>query len=638
MSGEFLQVNRSLADLLCYHPDELLGTNLHRLGHPEDVPNSETLVEQLLNGQSAERQVERRFVTKTGGVVWALLMLSQVRCPGDPSFHLLIQLQDITRRRQCEEELHWKTAFFEAQVNSTLDGVLVVDGKGEKILQNQRLIDMFKIPRPVLDEKDHKSLLQHVTCMMKDPERFLERVLYLYAHPDETGRDQRELTDGTLLDQYSSPVAGKNGKHYGRIWIFRDITERRRIEDALRLLSSAVEQSPVSVVITDPLGRIAYVNRKFTQWTGYSFEEVLGENPRILKSGHTSPEDYQSMWRTITQGAEWRGEFRNRKKNGELYWESAAITPIKDGTGRITHFIGIMEDTTERKIMDSQLQQAQKLEAIGQLAAGITHEINTPMQYVGDNARFLQKSWPAVDQILGLCLKLRDESLAGPVAPDTIAELLQCTEETDITYLLRETPRAIGGSLEGVQRVSKIVRAMKEFSHPGSKEKCAIDINHAIETTVAVARNEWKYVADVQTCFDDTLPPVPCLAGEFNQVILNLLINAAHAIGDVVGDGSARKGSIKITTKCAGDWAEVRIQDTGAGVPREIRGRIFEPFFTTKEVGKGTGQGLALAHAVIVKKHDGQMWFDSEEGKGSTFFLRLPLKRPATGPRPSQRR
>jgi signal transduction histidine kinase len=175
---------------------------------------------------------------------------------------------------------------------------------------------------------------------------------------------------------------------------------------------------------------------------------------------------------------------------------------------------------------------------------------------------------------------------------------------------------------------------MKEFSHPGSEGKCAIDLNHAIETTIAVARNEWKYVADVRTCFAAHLPPVPCLAGEFNQVILNLLMNAAQTIGDVVKKGSA-KGTITITTKCEDDWVEVQIQDTGAGIPEGVRARIFEPFFTTKEIGKGTGQGLALAYAVIVKKHDGEIWFESEVGKGTTFFLRLPLTVPEPDRAPS---
>lgn len=296
--------------------------------------------------------------------------------------------------------------------------------------------------------------------------------------------------------------------------------------------------------------------------------------------------------------------------------------------GEDTGFLITGADITEHKILEGQLRQAQKLEAIGQLAAGIAHEINTPAQYVSDNARFMQETWPVIDAVLALCMQLREEASAGAIAPDTIARLLQCAEDADPAYVLREVPQAIAQMLEGVQRVSKIVRAMKEFSHPGSEGKCGIDINRAIETTVAVARNEWKYVADVHTCFEDTLPLVPCFAGEFNQVILNLLINAAHAIGERVGVNSAVKGTITISTRCEGDWMEMKIQDTGAGVPQNIRSRIFEPFFTTKEIGKGSGQGLALAHAVIVKKHGGQIWFESEVGKGTSFFVRLPLGRP----------
>jgi signal transduction histidine kinase len=199
-------------------------------------------------------------------------------------------------------------------------------------------------------------------------------------------------------------------------------------------------------------------------------------------------------------------------------------------------------------------------------------------------------------------------------------------QKADLDYLLAEIPRAVEQSLDGVQRVAKIVGAMKEFSHPGSEEKRAIDINHAIQSTITVARNEWKYVAEVETNLDPTLPPVPCFAGGINQVILNLLINAAHAIRQVVGDGSQGKGKILITTKQDREWAEVSLHDTGSGIPEAIRARVFEPFFTTKPVGQGTGQGLALAHSIVVREHGGQIWFETEAGKGTRFFVRLPLR------------
>jgi signal transduction histidine kinase len=185
-------------------------------------------------------------------------------------------------------------------------------------------------------------------------------------------------------------------------------------------------------------------------------------------------------------------------------------------------------------------------------------------------------------------------------------------------------PRAIQQSLEGVQHVSRIVKAMKDFSHPGIDRKVAVDLNRAIETTLTVARNELKYVADTVTQLDPQLPPVPCLPGEINQVLLNLVINAAHAIADALPPGEQRRGRITVSTQCFEDMVELRVSDTGTGIPEDVRSRIFEPFFTTKPVGRGTGQGLSLAHAVVVNKHGGQIWFDTELGKGTTFIVRLP--------------
>jgi signal transduction histidine kinase len=280
--------------------------------------------------------------------------------------------------------------------------------------------------------------------------------------------------------------------------------------------------------------------------------------------------------------------------------------------------------------LEQQLRQAQKLEAIGQLAAGIAHEINTPTQYVGDNATFIKQSWSSISNVVRAAQGLYRESEAGAISAEATAGLGRCIQEADINYLVEEIPKAIDQSLEGVHRVAKIVRAMKDFSHPSSEEKTALDINRAIETTITVTRNEWKYVCEVETCLDPALPLVPCHAGEFNQVILNLLINAAHAISHVVGDGGNGKGKIHVATRQESDEVEISIQDTGCGIPAEIQSRVFEPFFTTKPVGQGTGQGLALAHTSIVRRHDGRLWFETTPGKGTTFFIRLPVSPVAT--------
>jgi signal transduction histidine kinase len=282
-------------------------------------------------------------------------------------------------------------------------------------------------------------------------------------------------------------------------------------------------------------------------------------------------------------------------------------------------------EVEERKRLEAQLVLAHKLEAIGQLAAGIAHEINSPMQYVGDNIRFLNEAFADIESLLQKYHNLLAANKAGLAPPDLIAEVDATATATSMGFLIEEIPNALQQSQEGVDRVTNIVRAMKEFSHPGTTEKTPTDLNHAIETTVTVARNEWKYVAEVVMDFDPTLPCVACLPGEFNQVILNLIVNSAHAIAEVVSHGSQQKGTITVTTRQQENWVEIRVHDTGAGIPENIRSRIFDPFFTTKPVGKGTGQGLSMAYSVIVAKHGGSIVCDSDVGKGTTFTIRLPL-------------
>jgi signal transduction histidine kinase len=278
----------------------------------------------------------------------------------------------------------------------------------------------------------------------------------------------------------------------------------------------------------------------------------------------------------------------------------------------------------ERGLIEVQLRHAQKLESVGQLAAGIAHEINTPMQYLGDNLRFLQES---TGTLLNLLRRLRKRAAEGGSPGDEEdfqAFAAGAIEAADPDFLAEEVPRSLAQSIEGAARVTGIVRALKEFSHPGSVQKTPFDLNRAIQTTLTVARNEWKYVARVNTELDPDLPLAPCVPGEINQALLNLVVNAAHAIGEKNGN-SGDLGTITIRTSHDDTSVFVSIEDTGVGIPDEIRGRIFDPFFTTKEVGKGTGQGLAIVHLVVVGKHAGRIEVDSHPGVGTAFRLQLPL-------------
>jgi PAS domain S-box-containing protein len=481
--------------------------------HADDASRVEQAVENLFSG-GGSFDAEFRFQRKDGGWIWLHnRAMGTYRQDGVALADGVIS--NVSERKRSESELRSKTAFFEAQANSTIDGILVVDADGRRVLKNRRFDEIFGIPPELLDGPEDGPLLRHVVQLTTDPESFLARVRHLYNHPGETSRDEIELTNGRVLDRYSSPVNGTGGRYYGRIWTFRDITERKRREDTLRQLSTAVEQSPVSVVITDSEGHICYANRKFTECTGYTLEEVRGKNPRFLNSGYAAREMYEALWTTIISGHEWRGEFRNRKKNGELYWEAAVISPIMDTNGAITHFVAVKEDITERRVLEGELRQAQKLEAIGQLAAGIAHEINTPIQFIADNLTFLEESWEGTFRLLEMyrsAVRDNGKGLSAQVA----AGLRQEEQSCDLEFIGEEAPRAIAQSLEGARRVAKIVRAMKEFSHADLADKSGADLNQGIMSTIAIARNEWKYVAEIITELDETLPPVRCYPGDVN--------------------------------------------------------------------------------------------------------------------------
>jgi PAS domain S-box-containing protein len=281
--------------------------------------------------------------------------------------------------------------------------------------------------------------------------------------------------------------------------------------------------------------------------------------------------------------------------------------PLRDENGVVIGIIGVGFDITERKLAEQRLAQSEHLESIGRLAAGVAHEINTPIQYLNDSVFFIRE---AMQELLAHNAKL---AAMLPVAPEV---------DEDIEDLKKDLPPALDRVVDGLGRIAEIVRSMKEFSHVDQREMSRVDLNRAISSTLIVARSEYKYVAEVETDFEE-LPKVTCHGGQINQVVLNLVVNAAHAIADKV-KGTPEKGLISVKTRAENGFAVVSISDTGGGIPEAIRKRIFEPFFTTKEVGKGTGQGLSIAHNVI-KAHGGKLEFVTELGKGTTFIVRLPL-------------
>jgi two-component system NtrC family sensor kinase len=378
-------------------------------------------------------------------------------------------------------------------------------------------------------------------------------------------------------------------------------------------LVAILDRDTDRAVYLNPAGRIMLGLDQHEDISQFSFKNCFS-------SGDGGDEFARHIKHAESQG-KWMGECRLADKNNKFIPVGLQLLAHRLDNGHVAWLSIIASDLTAAM----QLRQAQKMEAIGRLAAGVAHEINTPTQYVGDNTKFLKNSFQSVAKVLEAHRAVFNAARNGAVSGELISCVERVEAESDLNYLLEQIPCAIDETLEGVDRVTKIVRAMKEFSHPGTSEKSPANINKAIETTTTVARNEWRYVADLSLDLDPQLPLVPCLAGEFNQVILNLVVNAAHAIGEVTKKEPGAKGVITIRTRRDGGEIELRITDTGPGIPVHVRPRIFEPFFTTKPIGQGTGQGLAFVYGTIVKKHGGQVSFETEIGKGTTFVLRLPL-------------
>ena len=284
---------------------------------------------------------------------------------------------------------------------------------------------------------------------------------------------------------------------------------------------------------------------------------------------------------------------------------------------------GLMLDITEVRRRGLEVAASQKLESVGRLAAGVAHEINTPVQFVTDNVQFVRTSMMDIAPVVIAYRALQQAVQSQGDVIGAAQRAAQAEITADLDYILENAPAAIESSIEGLGRIATIVRSMKEFAHPDQAVKQPADLNQAIRSTLVVAHNEYKYVAQIDAQLGD-LPLVPCHLGEINQVILNLLVNASHAIADVVKD-TGNFGKLTVRSGVDGEHVEISISDTGMGIPEAVRAKIFDPFFTTKEVGKGTGQGLAIARSVIVNKHGGTLRFETECNKGTTFFIRLPI-------------
>ncbi|MEZ5065375.1 MAG: PAS domain S-box protein [bacterium] len=617
LDGHARHVNRPWEALLGCSAEELRDRPLIEWVHPEDVAMFRDALAQLAaEGGRLQRTVRVRRVDGE----YRSMDGTAIASPDRPVIYVFAR--DVTELREAEKRAHERQRIVDNVLEHIPHSVFWKDRDSVYLGCNANFARQAGLsdPQDIIGKTDYElGWAEQADLYRAGDRKVMEGGIDLLNFEEPQSR-----RDGTVVTLLTSKVPLRNdaGELLGILGIYADISDRKAAEARLHLLSAALEATSYPIVITDASGIISWVNPAFTVLTGYSREEVIGANPKVLKSGEHSPEFYRDLWATIRRGEIWRSEFVNRRKDGTLYTEEGTITPVRDEAGQISHFVAVKQDITEKKLLQSQLAQAQKLEAIGQLAAGIAHEVNTPTQFIGDNTNFLQTAFGDLIRCLERIEEIAGAGEGGDPIP-AAGEIRAALKEADVEYLQEEIPRAITQTLEGIDRVGTIVRAMKEFSHPAT-EKVATDLNHAIETTSIVARNEWKYVAELELDLDPSMPQVECVPGEINQAIVNMIVNAAHAIADAVGTSGA-KGRITVSTRSLPGEIEIQVRDTGTGMKPEVRDRVFDPFFTTKAVGRGTGQGLTITHDVVVRRHGGTIRVESELGQGTTFILRLPV-------------
>ena len=527
-----------------------------------------------------------------------------------------LQLQRIRR------ELTQRNQLFEVITENAADMIAVIDCAGNRLYNSpayQKVLgyssEELKVTSPV--EQIHPEDRQRV-LEASEKARLTgrgERLEYRIRHKDGTWR---------ILESVTTAIPNEEGQIERLVIVDRDITERERAEETKnrsdQLFRSIAENSADLIAVVDKTGHRIYNNPAYERLLGYTQEELK----HTISFQQIHPDDRPLVTRAAQQalktGVGQIVEYRMQRKDGTYVTLESHGSFIRDSRGEIEASVISARDISDRRMA----MQNEKLSAIGQLAAGIAHEINTPVQYVSDNIAFLSDIWNQLDAAMAFCLTPAHASITSDSRPSGAVTSVGPPEDWD--WLRQEVPKAISQSLEGIRRMSKILGAMRRFSHTGGGEREQVDLNEALDATLTIAQNQIKHIADVQTDYQPNLPRLECYADEMNQVFLNLIVNATHAIREASKKQARERGKLTIRTRQIDNDVQIEIQDNGTGIPLPVCARVFDPFFTTKQAGEGTGQGLTICHNIVVQKHHGNIWFDTELDRGTTFFIRIPIQ------------
>ncbi|EFI33646.1 multi-sensor signal transduction histidine kinase [Desulfonatronospira thiodismutans ASO3-1] len=612
---KIVRANKALSDRLNMDREEITGSHCYRVIDGTDSPPESC---PFFDSEKTGRSHGEAYKASLGGYFDISCTSVKGLQGGKARVNVL---RDITRRKEFEENLRRSEELYRRLAEDMPNLLCTFLPDSTLTYVNQAYCDFFQKNRhelvgqkwlDFLPREQRHAVREHLATIK--PENPFVSYEHAVHRPDGSVSWQKWHDRGIFENQELLYIQS----------IGEDITDRKlaseRLKENEKILKSVLESIHIAMIIMDlNTGKVLRTNEVAREYfyaddsAEADFEKKI--LPVILK-GKNSLSSFASSLPVFNR------EVKINDVSGRLV--PFLFYAFQSEFQGVESAVLIFYDISQRKNLEMQLAHSQKLEAVGELAAGIAHEINTPSQYVGDNTRFLQEAFTDLQQLLDLYLRLEKEVHAAG-NDELLQKIRQARDEMDLDFILSEIPRAIEQSLQGLDRVSTIVQAMKRFSHPGGEEERVLfDLNEALTNIITISRNEWKYTSEVKTDFAEDLPQVAVYPNDLNQAFLNLIVNAAQAIQEKE-QKSGGKGVIFISTRAVNGYAEVSIQDTGKGIPEYYQDRIFDQFFTTKPVGKGTGQGLAITYSIIVDRHGGQINLDSREGEGTTFTVRLPL-------------
>lgn len=623
LNSKFLKVNTSTIKKNGFaSSEEMIGKNDADLFGKNDADSFTNEEQEIIKTGKPVLYREHKEEHKDGKITWAVSSKFPLYNKDKKVIGTFGITEDLTERKKREDELIYSQHKFRQLVNNSTLGIIRLDVDGELIMANPAM----QLILGYTSELEVISLsIDKVYSSQKNYRKFLE----ILEKEEKINSFEGKLLkkDGTLIDVNSSAwtIKDKNNNIIYYEAIVEDITEQNQI---LKILHEAEFKYRMLI---DKLSEAVYllIGRKF-EIVNTKFLELLEITEDDLYSDSFNMMDFiseESKKVIIDREA--------RTKNGEEVsstYEMGLIT--KNGTEKQVEISvsyldyngqvatqGVVRDLTEKRKTETQIRHLQKMEAIGTLAAGIAHEINTPSQFVNDNLSFLKEAQNDFESLNNFLIKIKS-------GEGSLDQLKQILDNIDIEYLQEELPVAINQSIDGVKRIAQIVGAMRDFSHSGPTEKVSADVHRLIENSLTISRNAWKYIANIKKEFEENLSPIVCQSSDLGQVFVNMIINASHALEERYKDSETIEGEITITTVHKNNGIEITISDNGSGMPEKVSKRIFDPFYTTKEVGKGTGQGLAIAYDIIVDKHNGSIAVESEENVGTKFIIQLPYENP----------